>query len=411
MMHRRMFLRDGGLAVVGLSTVPAFLYRTVMAAAPAGRRKTLVIIFQRGGADGLNTVVPFGDAAYYEHRPGIAIPAPGKGEGAALDLDGFFALHPALRPLLPLYKDGHLGIVNAVGSPDTGGRSHFQAQDFMESGAPGNKTISTGWLNRYLLSVPIPDRTPLRATAIGESLPKALRGPAPALTLGALDQFVMSASSYYESLYSRDANALLTGTAREMFDAVKLLKAARPEQYQPAKGANYFAGDNDRASIGRGLLQVAQLIKANVGLQVAFVDVSGGWDTHTNQAQRLPALLRNYGQALAAFHQDLGDRMEDVVLITMSEFGRTARENGSGGTDHGHANLMFVMGGPVKGGKSYGRWPGLAKEQLNEDRDLALTTDFRDVLAEVIVQHLGCEKPEAVFPGYAVDRNRFKGLL
>lgn len=410
MMHRRVFLREGSLAVVGLSMVPGFLQRTVLAAAPTGRRKTLVVVFQRGGADGLNIVVPFGDPAYYAHRPSLAVPAPGKGDGAALDLDGFFGLHPALRPLVPLYKEGRLGIINAVGSPDTGNRSHFQAQDFMESAAPGNKSVSTGWLNRYLQSAPDPERTPLRATAIGETLPKALRGPASALTLGRLDQLGLASGTVYESLYSNDTNALLTGTAREMFEAVKQLKAARPEQYQPAKGVNY-GGNNDAASLGRALMQVAQLIKANVGLQVAFVDVSGGWDTHQGEAARLTPLLRPFGQALAAFNQDLGDRMEDVVVLTMSEFGRTARENGNGGTDHGHANLMFLMGGPVKGGKSFGKWPGLAKEQLNEDRDLALTTDFRDVLAEVLIRHLGCEKPEAVFPRYPIDSQRFKAIL
>ncbi|MGQ0735667.1 MAG: DUF1501 domain-containing protein [Acidobacteriota bacterium] len=405
MIERRVFLREGSLAVVGFSMVPGFFQRALLAAQPRARRKTLVVIFQRGGADGLNMVVPFGEKAYYEHRPGIAVPAPGSGDGAAIDLDGFFGLHPSLRPLTPLYKEGRLGIINAVGSPDTGGRSHFQAQDFMESAAPGNKTVSTGWLNRYLQIAPDDRRTPLRATAIGESLPKALRGPAPALTLAGLEGFGLAGGEVYESMYSRDANALLTGTARDMFDAARQLKAARPEQYQPRGGVNY------PGAVGAGLLQVAQLIKADVGLQVAFVDVSGGWDTHTNEAAQLPPLLGTLAQALAAFTRDLGDRMQDIVVLTMSEFGRTARENGNGGTDHGHANVMFVMGGPVKGGKVYGTWPGLAREQLNEDRDLKLTTDFRDVLGELLVGHLGCEKPDAVFPQYAIDPKRFIGIV
>jgi uncharacterized protein (DUF1501 family) len=214
----------------------------------------------------------------------------------------------------------------------------------------------------------------------------------------------------YESMYHQDTNALLSGTAREMFEAVRQLKSINLSQHAPADGVNYGQVNNP-ASLGNALMQVAQLIKANVGLQVAFVDVSGGWDTHAGEAERLPALLRNFSQAIAAFHQDLGDRMDDVVVLTMSEFGRTARENGNGGTDHGHANFMLVSGGPVKGGKVYGKWPGLAREQLNEDRDLALTTDFRDVLAELLVSHLGCQKPEAIFPGYGIDRARFKGLL
>ena len=410
MIPRRVFLRNGA-AAVGLSAVPGFLCRTLLAAAPTDRRKILVVIFQRGGADGLNTVVPFGDAAYYDHRPTIGVPAPGKGDGAAIDLDGFFGLNPALRPLLAPYKEGRLGIVNAVGTPDTGGRSHFQAQDFMESAAPGNKTVSTGWLNRYLQVAPDPARTPMRATAIGEMLPKALRGPAAALAVGQVDNFGLDAAALFETAYSREANSLLTGTAKEMFETIKQLKSVRPEQYQPAKGINYGPQNNAAGAVGRALMQIAMLIKADMGLQIAFVDTTNGWDTHADQSGRLPPLLRSLGMGLAAFKQDLGDRMEDVVVLTMSEFGRTARENGNGGTDHGHANLMFLMGGPIKGGKTYGKWPGLAKEQLNEDRDLALTTDFRDVLAEVLVRHLGCEKPEVVFPGYTVDAARFTGII
>jgi uncharacterized protein (DUF1501 family) len=406
-ISRRIFLRDGSLAVVGLSTVPSFLYRTLAAAQPANRRKTLVVIFQRGGADGLNIVVPFGEKAYYDYRPTIGVPTPDK-PGGALDLDGKFGLNPGLQPLVKLYKEKHFAIVNAVGTPDTGGRSHFQAQDYMESGAPGNKTISSGWLNRYLQTVPDPTRNPLRATAIGESLPKALRGPVTAMTLGSIDQFALQGASLYESMYSKETNALLTGTAHDMFDAVKQLKAANLDSYAPKQGINYGAGPG---SLGGALMQVAQLIKANVGLQIAFVDVSGGWDTHQSESDRLPGLLRPFGQALAAFHQDLGDRMEDVMVVTMSEFGRTARENGNGGTDHGHANFMFITGGAVKGGQVYGKWPGLEREQLNEDRDLALTTDFRDVLAEVLVRHLGCEKPNAIFPGYTIDSTKFKGVI
>jgi uncharacterized protein (DUF1501 family) len=409
MIPRRVFLRNGALAV-GFSAVPGFLCRTLMAAGPADRKKILVVIFQRGGADGLNAVVPFGDAAYYDLRPNIAIPAPGKGDGGAIDLDGFFGLNPALRPLLAPYKEGRLGIINAVGTPDTGNRSHFQAQDFMESGAPGNKTVTTGWLNRYLQVAPDPARTSLRATAIGEMLPKALRGPAAALAVGQLENFGLDAAALFETAYSREANSLLTGTAKEMFETVKQLKAIQPEKYQPAKGVNYGA-QNNGPSVNRALMQIAMLIKANMGLQIAFVDTTNAWDTHADEPGRLPPLLRSLGQGLAAFKQDLGDRMEDVVVLTMSEFGRTARENGNGGTDHGHANLMFLMGGPVKGGKTYGKWPGLAKGQLNEDRDLALTTDFRDVLAEVLVRHLGCEKADAVFPGYQVDPARFTGII
>lgn len=409
MIPRRMFLKNGG-AAIGLSMVPGFLVRTLAQGLPANNRKTLVVIFLRGGADGLNMVVPFGDRSYHEHRPNIGVPAPGGGDNAAIDLDGHFGLHPALQPLVRLYKEGHLAIINAVGSPDTGGRSHFQAQDFMESAVPGDKTVSTGWLNRYLQVAPDPERRPLRATAIGPSLPRALQGPVPAMTLGSLNQFAMLGSDMYESMYSTDANTLLSGTAREMFEAVRQLKSAGLDSAAPPPGIVYPAV-NAAGSPGNALMQVARLIKANVGLQVAFIDAATGWDTHINQTDRLPPLLRTLSQAIAAFHQDLGSRMEDVTVVTMSEFGRTARENGGGGTDHGHASVMFITGGAVKGGKIYGTWPGLAREQLNEDRDLALTTDFRDVLGELVVRHLGCEKPEAIFPGYGVAPARFKGLL
>jgi uncharacterized protein (DUF1501 family) len=406
MIPRRVFLRDGAATVVGLSMVPGFLART-LAAEPGERQKTLVVIFLRGAADGLNTVVPFKEAAYYDYRPTIAIPPPGKLEGA-LDLDGSFGLNPALRALLPLYKEKRLAIINAVGTPDTGGRSHFQAQDFMESAAPGNKTVSTGWLNRYLQVTPETPHNPLRATAIGETLPKALRGPASAMTIGRTSQIAPSGIDLYQSMYSKDANSLLSGTAREVFETSKQLAALKPEDYRPASGANYGAGAD---SIGAGLRQVAQMLKADIGVQVAFIDTSNGWDTHQDEAGRLPGLLSGLGQGLAAFNQDMGDRMQDIVVLTMSEFGRTARENGNRGTDHGHANFMFAVGGPVKGGRIYGKWPGLAKEQLNEDRDLALTTDFRDVLAEIVIRHLECKNAAAVFPGFTVDAGRFSGIL
>jgi uncharacterized protein (DUF1501 family) len=401
MIPRRMFLRDGCLAALGMSVVPGFLCRAAAAVPQERRNKTLVVIFLRGAADGLNIVVPFGEKAYYTHRPTLAVPKPSKDENAAIDLDGFFGLHPRLRPILPLFKEGHLAIVNAVGSPNTGGRSHFQAQDFMESAAPGHTEVGTGWLNRYLSNTPDSAASSFRATALAPTVPKALRGPAPVLAMQDLAKFDLGGGALYESLYTQDPNTAFAGTAREMFETMKRLKTLRLEDYRPAAGVNYGPGE-----FGPAMLQVAQLIKAEVGLQVACVDFRGGWDTHSDESGRLPNLLRDLAQGLDAFNRDLGDRMNDVVVLTMSEFGRTARENGSGGTDHGHANFMFVMGGPVHGGKVYGKWPGLEKEQLNEDRDLALTTDYRDVLAEVVVKHLGCEKPAPIFPNYAIDPGR-----
>ena len=412
-MLRRIFVKNGGLAVVGMGTVPAFLCRAALAASPAeGRKKVLVTIFQRGGADGLNIVVPFGDKDYYANRPAIAIPAPVKDKPSARDLDGFFGVHPLLEPLLPIYKKGNLAVIHAAGSPHTT-RSHFEAQDFMESGAPGNKGVTDGWLNRYLLNNPDPKATSFRGVSIGPNLPRALAGRAPALALGDLAD-ADPASGYqntYQKLYNEETNSLISGAAKEMFSAIQTIKSLGLEKQQPSMDMTY----GRLQGFGASLRQLAQLIKADVGVEVAFLD-SGGWDTHNNQggAEGFGALtqpLRQFALGLAAFYKDLGDRAEDVVILTMSEFGRTVKENGSAGTDHGHANAMFVMGGPVKGGKVYGQWPGLAREQLYEGRDLALTTDFRDVFAELLVGHLGCQKPDAVFPGFAMDSKRFKGLL
>lgn len=411
MIPRRIFLKDGALAVMGLSMVPGFVYRTALAAQPRiGRKKTLVTVFQRGGVDGLNVVVPFGETHYYDYRPTIAVPAPSREAQGALDLDGFFGLHPSLRPLHELYQKQELAIVHAVGSPHET-RSHFEAQDYMESAAPGIKAVGDGWLNRYLHRHQHPEATSFRGVAMGEVLPKALEGPAPALALGDLSgsSRVVSARSLYESLYHRESNTLLSGTSREMFNAVDQLAALNPAGYQPENGARY----PNNAEFAAPMRQLAQMLKADLGVEIAFVDI-GGWDTHANQGSltgRLPQRLGIFANTLAAFYTDMGDRMSDIVVLTMSEFGRTARENGNAGTDHGKANVMFVMGGGVAGGRVYTDWPGLAPEQLNEERDLAMTTDFRDVFAEMIVGHLGAERPETIFPDFTVDRARFKGLI
>jgi uncharacterized protein (DUF1501 family) len=412
MINRRIFVKDGALAVVGMGAVPPFLCRTALAAEPAqGRKKVLVTIFLRGAADGLNMVVPFGDKAYYGHRPSIAIPAPAKDKPSAVDLDGFFGLHPIMQPLLPIYQKGHLAMVHASGSPHDS-RSHFEAQDFMESGVPGNKAVRDGWLNRYLLNNPDPKATSFRGISITNTLPRTLSGKAAALALRDVND-TESASAFqasYGSMYSQETNTVISGAAKEMFSAVEALKSLKLEPPTAGPGMNQF-----QANAVGPLRQIAQLIKANVGVEVAFVDI-GGWDTHNNQGGAegggaLQQPLRLFTQALASFYRDLGDRAEDVVVLTMSEFGRTVKENGSVGTDHGHANVMFVMGGAVRGGKVYGEWPGLEESQLYEKRDLAVTTDFRDVFAEMLVGHLGCQKPEAVFPGYALDSKRFRNVL
>ncbi len=407
---RRVFLRGGALAMFGVGSLPAWLSRSLYAGEPSEtRKKILVAIFQRGAVDGLNMVIPFGEPRYYELRPSIAIPKPDGTMNAAIDLDGFFGLHPALASLKPIYDERHLAIVDAVGSPDPT-RSHFDAQDYMESGTPGNKG-GDGWLNRALPKEAGPG-SPLRAVSLGDSLARSLRGHNDAVAVRSLNDFQVHdprGATTFESMYENSLDTVLHGTGKETFNAVKMMQLIQKQPYMPAAGANY--GNN---GFGRSLQQIAQLIKANVGVEVAFADI-GGWDTHVNETGGQPTngqlanQLTQFGQALAAFYQDLGDRMEDVTVVTMSEFGRTVKENGDRGTDHGHANVMFVLGGDVRGGKVYGDWPGLAEEQLYEGRDLALTTDFRDVLGELVSRHLGNPNLRAVFPGY--EAAKFRGLL
>jgi uncharacterized protein (DUF1501 family) len=410
MNSRRIFLRNSALAMVGAGSAPLWLQRALYAAdTPGARKKILVAIFQRGAADGLNVVVPHGETAYYSLRPTIAVPRPGKSDDAAFDLDGFFGLHPSLAPLKPLFDQQHLAIVDAVGSPDPT-RSHFDAQDYMESGTPGRKATNDGWMNRALPRAQ-GKPSPVRAVSLGPVLPRAMRGGEPAIALQSIESFQVrnpDAGRQFEEMYTASKDPVLKAAGRETFEAVAMLQAIRKQSYTPAGGATY-----PRGRFGESLRQIAQLIKSDVGVEMAFADI-GGWDHHVNElGQRasdgpLANLLREYGAALGAFWQDMGDRMADVVVVTMSEFGRTARENGNRGTDHGHANSMFVMGGSVKGGKVYGQWPGLEKEQLYEGRDLALTTDFRDVLGELVSVHLGNPSLKAVFPGY---NPKFLGLV
>lgn len=407
MTSRRFFLKNSALAMAGVGAAPTWLTRALYAAdAPSRRKKILIAVFQRGAVDGLNVVVPFGDKAYYDLRPTIAVAKPDGTADSAIDLDGFFGLHPALAPLKPIWDARQLAIVEAAGSPDPT-RSHFDAQDFMESGTPGFKATADGWLNRAL--PPAKSNSPIRAVSLGSALPRTLRGTNDALAINNLNDFQVRetrASSTFENMYASSGDKFLNGTGRETFDAVKLLQSIQKQTYQPSGGAMYPSG-----RFGQSLMQIARLIKADVGLEVAFTDM-GGWDTHVNEVGpkasvgQLPNLLTEFGKTIAAFYQDMGDRMADIALVTMSEFGRTAKENGNRGTDHGHANAMFVMGGAVSGGKVYGDWPGLAQEQLYEGRDLDLTTDFRAVLGELVMRHLGNRNLKAVFPGYTDPKFR-----
>jgi len=362
-----------------------------------------VAIFQRGAVDGLNMVIPFAEADYYKARPAIAIGPPGSGPDSAIDLDGFFGLHPRMAALVPFFRARQLAIVHACGSPDPT-RSHFDAQDYMESGTPGVKSTPDGWLNRYLHAREHHKATPFRAVALAPQLPRSLQGLAPALAVGRIDRFGIRGAgntekvqSSFEREYAAAADRALNTTSREAFDAVRMLKKIDPQRYTPESAAEY-----PQSGSGLALRQIAQLVKANVGLEVALAE-SGNWDHHANEGAGTGLIanrLDDFARGIAALVRDLGDRMQDVVILTMSEFGRTVAENGSRGTDHGHGNAMMVIGGVIRGGQVYGRWPGLAREQRHDGRDLAITTDFRAVFAEVVRGHLGLADAGRVFPGF-----------
>jgi uncharacterized protein (DUF1501 family) len=413
-ISRRVFVRAGALGLVSYGLDPLFLDRAVYAlhrpTAAAPNRRTLVCLFQRGAVDGLSMIVPHGEEQYYRERPRIAIP-----QRNVVDLDGHFGLHPALAPLKPFWDGGSLAAIHAVGSPDAT-RSHFDAQDYMESGTPGLKSTTDGWANRYCQHAHEHSETPFRAVAFGPQLPRLLAGSAPSLAIDDLRSFGMRGepqaqdklSRAFESLYQGAATGLLASSAEESFEAIRMLKTASPASLSAEHGAEY-----PRGRLGDSMRQIAQLIKADLGVEIAFADMSG-WDTHVNQGNdqgQLAARLTELGQALAAFATDLGERMSDVCVLTMSEFGRTIRENGTNGTDHGHATAMLVLGGTVAGKRVAGKWPGLAPEARFEGRDVAVTTDFRDLFGEILTRHLGARDLSAVFPGYATDAGRWPGVI
>jgi uncharacterized protein (DUF1501 family) len=459
-LSRRVFLKSGALALASLGFAPGFgphfLRDVAFAAEPdrparAARKKVLICLFMRGAVDGLSMVVPHGDAAYYQLRRTGGSAIPRTGAGAVLDLDGTFGLHPALAALKPIYDAGHLAPIQAVGSPNPT-RSHFDAQDYMESAVPGNKSIADGWLARAIANCPEDARnmaaridrakeaaqgttaeaqTRIRAVSMTAQLPRSLAGDTDALAIASLSDFgvgkgapaprkarrgdmpmaAMSssdASAGFEALYAGAVGDVLHGTGQETFDAIKLLGNIDPVRYVPSDGAVY-----PRGTLGDSLKGIAQLIKADVGLEIAFAE-AGGWDTHVNQGSSEGALarrLKEVGDGLGALWTDLGDRMADVTVLTMSEFGRTARENGNGGTDHGHGTCFLALGGSVAGGRVLGQWPGLAPEQLYEGRDLAVTTDFRTVFGEIATKHLGIRDLNAVFPNFSVKSSDFRGVM
>lgn len=390
MRTRRVFMRDSALAMFGVGMTPGWLERAAADSLPT--KKVLVAIFLRGAADGLSLVAPHGDRGYTAARPNLAL-----AREKCLELDGFFGLHPNLQALHEMFAERKLAIVHAAGSPDTT-RSHFDAQDYMESGTPGLKSTRDGWMNRALPAEK--KASPLRAVSMGPVLSRSLRGPLPAVALNSVRDFAVKdemAGAEYMARYEASLDTELKGTGKDTFAAIRLMESLRKTPYQAESGAVY-----PRGKLGASLQQIAQMIKSDVGLELAFADM-GGWDTHVNQANLLGNLAREMGEALGAFHRDMGSRMDRVTVVTMSEFGRTVRENGTRGTDHGHANAMFAFGGGVQGGKVYGLWPGLEREQLHEGRDLRVTTDFREVLSAAVHSHDAKADLARVFPGYRYE--------
>ena len=392
-MLRRHLLKAAGLALVGIGS-------SSWTAAADGGPKRLIVILLRGAVDGLNVVVPYSETAYYEARPTIAIAKPGKPNGA-LALDTRFGLHPALASLMPLWAERSLAFIHAAGSPDPT-RSHFDAQLYLEHGTPGQSTTRDGWMNRLLLALPGP-RGPTEALAIGPVVPQILAGKAPVATLslgpdGAqplpLDQ--PQVSSAFDRLYA--SNDSLGKSYREgRIARTQLIGALKTERQIADNGAPPPVGFPRQAA------RLAGLIRRDASIRLAVVGL-GGWDTHVNQGNdkgQLANRLRPLGEGLATFAKGSGEAGRDTVILVMSEFGRTVRENGNAGTDHGHGNVIWVLGGPVKGGRVYGEWPGLAADRLYQKRDLAVTTDFRTALAVILERHMRLtdRQLDAVIPG------------
>ncbi len=406
---RRHFLQLGAATAIAGGFSPL----RSLAATPVRKDRTLVAVFLRGGIDGLNFVVPHGDKNYYQHRQSLAIPRPSGADDSAIDLDGFFGLHPAAAALRPMFKDGTATALQAVGYAENT-RSHFEEQDTWETGVVGNSLSSDGWLNRHLASST--GHGTIRAVAIGGNLPRMLRGRAPAYAIRGVADLAMPATqadaavlrAALETAYCTKPDPAHAATTAEMLaktaaatlEGTRQLEAIAKGDYQPAHGATY-----PKSGIARQFMEAARLIKAGVGTEVIQIDY-GGWDTHNNQGGATGGFanrLRDLCEAMAAFSKDLGDGMRDVLVLTLSDFGRTVRENGTRGTDHGWANCMIALGGTLaKPPKPVlGEWPGLEVEQLQQRRDLRHTTDFRDVLAEAVSKHLGNRHIDAVIPKHS----------
>ena len=403
-MRRRLFLQTAATSATfaGLGLAPRFL--RAAAAEPSARGKVLVVLIQRGACDALSVLPPTGEPRYFDMRPTIAIPA-----SDALHLDGFFGLHPSLSTLKPFYDQGVLAPVMGAGSPDPT-RSHFDAQDFLESGTPGVKRTEDGCLDRALARMKGP-RGPFDGVALQPTLPRILQGSVPALALGSLEDFRLPdgpTSGGFESMYGAALDRTMRGAGDEAFQALKDLKAKDPRSIRPSNGAAYPG-----SPLGKRMQQIAQLIKADLGLRVAVTDC-GGWDTHVAQGSskgQLAVRLQDFGASLGAFLMDFSDDLDRVCLVTLTEFGRTAKENGNRGTDHGHGSAAFIAGGGVKGGRVLNGWKGLRDQDLNDARDLPIAFDYRSLLGEALTKHLGIRDLSGVFPGYANDPRTWAGAL
>ena len=411
MSSRRGFLKTGGLALfgIGVGGVPAFIARAAASNKIVSlykKNKILVCIFQRGAMDGLMAVTPFTDNYLREARPTLFMSAAKGATGTPLiDLDGRFGLHPAMKSFESLYRNKQLAIVQGIGSPNTT-RSHFDAQDYMESGTPFNKGTSSGWLNRAV-GLSGHDASPFTAVSLTSSMPRSFYGNNPSIAISNIQDFevqmkgnpagtIMAAKSF-EDLYDQTTPGLLKETGKESFEAVKMLQKTAPANYKPEFGAVY-----PNTALGNSMKQIAQLVKMNVGLEVAFAE-SGGWDTHFNQGTEMGVFARSaidLSNSIAAFWTDLGTYQDDVTLMTMTEFGRTVKQNGTGGTDHGRASCNFILGNNVNGGQVHGIVKSLSVENLEDGRDLSVTTDFRSVFSEVADKHLKINNDTVLFPGW-----------
>lgn len=412
MTTRRGFIKAGGLALfgIGLGGIPGFLADAVAGTVAPGlfkRRKIMVCIFQRGAMDGLMAVTPFTDAYLKAARPGLFMSAASGQKGKPLiDLDGRFGLHPAMNAFEPVFREKRLAIVHGIGSPNNT-RSHFDAQDFMESGTPFKKGTETGWLNRAVGLLGHDAATPFQAVSLTSSLPRSFYGDNPAVAIRNLADFNIQVrgnqvstgrtTKTFEDLYDQTSSGLLKETGKESFDAIKMLQKTDVRSYTPENNVVYPA-----SALGNALKQIAQLIKMDVGMEVAFAE-SGGWDTHFNQGTDTGIFARNVNDlssSIMAFWKDMARYQDDITVMTMTEFGRTVAQNGTGGTDHGRASCNFILGNGVSGGLVHGLVNPLAKENLEDGRDLAVTTDFRCVFSEVADKHLGIHNDNVLFPGW-----------